>query len=144
MFFTLITNSIQTHYGGFQTNIYASRVNAPALSDIDNDGDMDILAGADGTANKLIKFTNLGGGSYATSVNAATLLDGIKSTRLYDLDNDGASLPPTPAVSDLTNQFKRRYSFAVSASMARRVSSSLAFTIFEAPLPKNCWPKTFF
>lgn len=42
--FTLITNSIQTHYGGFQTNIYASRVNAPALSDVDNDGDMDILA----------------------------------------------------------------------------------------------------
>lgn len=44
LIFTPITNSIQTHYGGFQTNIYASRVNAPALSDIDNDGDMDILA----------------------------------------------------------------------------------------------------
>lgn len=44
LLFTPITNSIQTHYGGFQTNIYVSRVNAPALSDIDNDGDMDILA----------------------------------------------------------------------------------------------------
>jgi hypothetical protein len=44
LFFTQISNSIQTHYGGFQTNIYASRVNAPALSDLDNDGDMDILA----------------------------------------------------------------------------------------------------
>jgi Secretion system C-terminal sorting domain/FG-GAP-like repeat len=44
LLFTPITNSIQTHYGGFQTNIYASRVNAPALSDVDNDGDMDILA----------------------------------------------------------------------------------------------------
>ena len=44
LLFTPITNSIQTHYGGFQTNIYASRVNAPALSDLDNDGDMDILA----------------------------------------------------------------------------------------------------
>lgn len=44
LLFTLITTSIQTHYGGFQTNIYASRVNAPALSDLDNDGDMDILA----------------------------------------------------------------------------------------------------
>jgi hypothetical protein len=44
LLFTPITNSIQTHYGGFQTNIYASRVNAPALCDVDNDGDMDILA----------------------------------------------------------------------------------------------------
>lgn len=44
LLFNQITNSIQTHYGGFQTNIYDSRVNAPALSDIDNDGDMDILA----------------------------------------------------------------------------------------------------
>lgn len=42
--FTSIVNQIQTHYGGFQTNIYASRVNAPAISDLDNDGDMDILA----------------------------------------------------------------------------------------------------
>ncbi|MBK7965486.1 MAG: hypothetical protein IPK10_09480 [Bacteroidetes bacterium] len=44
LFFTQISNSIQTHYGGFQTNVYESRVNAPALSDIDDDGDMDILA----------------------------------------------------------------------------------------------------
>jgi len=42
--FTPITTQIQTHYGGFQTNIYVSRVNAPAISDIDNDGDMDILS----------------------------------------------------------------------------------------------------
>ncbi|MBL7924916.1 MAG: VCBS repeat-containing protein, partial [Bacteroidia bacterium] len=42
--FTAIAQQLQTHYGGFQTNIYASRVNAPALSDLDNDGDMDILA----------------------------------------------------------------------------------------------------
>lgn len=42
--FSLASNQIQTRYGGFQTNIYASRVNAPAISDLDNDGDMDILA----------------------------------------------------------------------------------------------------
>ena len=42
--FTLITHQMQTHYGSFSTNIYASRVNAPAFSDVDNDGDMDILA----------------------------------------------------------------------------------------------------
>ena len=35
LLFNQITNSIQTHYGGFQTNIYDSRVNAPALSDIE-------------------------------------------------------------------------------------------------------------
>ncbi len=44
LFFTPISFQLQTHYGGFQTNIYASRVNAPALGDLDNDGDMDILA----------------------------------------------------------------------------------------------------
>lgn len=43
LLFTFITNQIGTHYGTFPTNIYASRVNAPALSDLDNDGDMDIL-----------------------------------------------------------------------------------------------------
>ena len=42
--FGMVTNQIQTRYGGFQTNIYASRVNAPAISDLDNDGDMDVLA----------------------------------------------------------------------------------------------------
>ena len=42
--FTLITNSIYSTYGaGPATNIYVSRVNAPALSDLDNDGDMDVL-----------------------------------------------------------------------------------------------------
>jgi hypothetical protein len=42
--FTQVSNSILSSYGiGVPTNIYASRVNAPALSDIDNDGDMDIL-----------------------------------------------------------------------------------------------------
>ncbi len=42
--FTPITSQLGTHYGSFPTNIYASRVNAPALSDMDNDGDMDVLA----------------------------------------------------------------------------------------------------
>ncbi len=42
--FTPITYQMGTHYGGFSTNIYASRVNAPALTDLDNDGDMDVLA----------------------------------------------------------------------------------------------------
>jgi hypothetical protein len=42
--FTLITNQLTTHYGTFPTNIYVSRVNVPALSDVDNDGDMDVLA----------------------------------------------------------------------------------------------------
>ncbi|MFM9056032.1 MAG: FG-GAP repeat domain-containing protein, partial [Bacteroidota bacterium] len=42
--FTFITAQLQTYYGNFQTNIYASRVNAPALSDLDNDGDMDVVA----------------------------------------------------------------------------------------------------
>ena len=42
--FTQVSNSILSNYGiGVPTNIYASRVNAPALSDVDNDGDMDIL-----------------------------------------------------------------------------------------------------
>lgn len=66
-------------------NIYCSL----AAGDIDGDGDLDILAGVDGTANKIIKFVNLGGGTYAASVNATVLLDGIKSTSLCDLDNDG-------------------------------------------------------
>ncbi|MBL0095465.1 MAG: VCBS repeat-containing protein [Bacteroidetes bacterium] len=44
LMFTPITYQMGTHYGGFSTNIYASRVNAPALTDLDNDGDMDVLA----------------------------------------------------------------------------------------------------
>ncbi len=42
--FTLVTNQLTTHYGSFSTNIYVSRVNVPALVDVDNDGDMDVLA----------------------------------------------------------------------------------------------------
>ncbi len=42
--FSLVTNQLTTHYGSFSTNIYVSRVNVPALSDVDNDGDMDVLA----------------------------------------------------------------------------------------------------
>lgn len=42
--FTLATQQIQTYYGSFSTNIFVSRVNAPALADLDNDGDMDILS----------------------------------------------------------------------------------------------------
>lgn len=42
--FSLFNNQLQTHYGNFQTNIYVSRVNMPAIIDVDNDGDMDVLA----------------------------------------------------------------------------------------------------
>lgn len=42
--FSLYTNQLLTHYGSTATNIYVTRVNIPALSDIDNDGDMDVLA----------------------------------------------------------------------------------------------------
>ncbi len=42
--FSLVTPQIDTHYGNFLTNLYVSRVNMPALTDVDNDGDMDILA----------------------------------------------------------------------------------------------------
>jgi hypothetical protein len=42
--FTLVVPQLYTHYGTFPTNIYCSRVNMPALSDVDNDGDMDVLA----------------------------------------------------------------------------------------------------
>lgn len=42
--FTQVSNSLLSTYGsGAPTNIYVSRVNAPALTDTDNDGDMDIL-----------------------------------------------------------------------------------------------------
>ena len=42
--FTPVTQQIQTFYGSFSTNIFVSRVNAPALADLDSDGDMDILS----------------------------------------------------------------------------------------------------
>ena len=42
--FILVVPQLYTHYGTFPTNIYCSRVNMPALSDVDNDGDMDVLA----------------------------------------------------------------------------------------------------
>ena len=42
--FTLLTNQVKTFYGSFKSNVYVSRIDMPALSDIDNDGDMDIVS----------------------------------------------------------------------------------------------------
>jgi hypothetical protein len=42
--FTLVTNQVKTFYGTFKSNVYVSRVDMPGLSDIDNDGDMDIVS----------------------------------------------------------------------------------------------------
>ena len=46
--FTLVTNQINTHYKGFPNpipaNIWVNSVSIPALSDLDNDGDMDIIS----------------------------------------------------------------------------------------------------
>ena len=41
--FTLITNQVQTYYGTFASNLYVTRIDMPAMSDIDGDGDMDVL-----------------------------------------------------------------------------------------------------
>jgi hypothetical protein len=42
--FTLVTNQVRTFYGSFKSNVYVSRIDMPALSDVDNDGDMDIVS----------------------------------------------------------------------------------------------------
>jgi hypothetical protein len=42
--FTMVNNSIQSNYGSTTTNISVGYQLFPALSDLDNDGDMDILA----------------------------------------------------------------------------------------------------
>lgn len=42
--FTNITMQLSSVYFGFYTNLYNSRVDAPALVDIDDDGDMDVLS----------------------------------------------------------------------------------------------------
>lgn len=42
--FSLAVPMLYTHYGTFPTNIYVSRVNIPSIIDVDNDGDMDVLA----------------------------------------------------------------------------------------------------
>lgn len=41
--FTLATTTVNTHYAGFMTGIYVSRVDMPAIADLDNDGDFDVL-----------------------------------------------------------------------------------------------------
>lgn len=42
--FTMVTSTLETYYGTFSTNIWVSRVSAPALADVDSDGDMDVLS----------------------------------------------------------------------------------------------------
>jgi len=41
--FSLHTSLIYSHYGPNYVNLYVSGVNLPALADVDNDGDMDVL-----------------------------------------------------------------------------------------------------
>lgn len=41
--FSLYSPLIYSHYGPNYVNLYVSQVNLPALSDVDNDGDMDVL-----------------------------------------------------------------------------------------------------
>ncbi len=41
--FTNVSMQLPSNYFGFQTNLYSTRVDAPALVDIDNDGDMDVM-----------------------------------------------------------------------------------------------------
>lgn len=41
--FTIKDSLIASEYNGFRTSLYVSPLNLPALSDIDNDGDLDIL-----------------------------------------------------------------------------------------------------
>ena len=44
LYFTNISMQLSSVYYGFHTNLYSTRIDAPALVDIDNDGDMDVLS----------------------------------------------------------------------------------------------------
>lgn len=42
--FSIFTSQINTYYGSIQSNLYVNTVTIPALVDMDNDGDMDVLS----------------------------------------------------------------------------------------------------
>lgn len=99
--FSLIANQIQTDYGSISSNLYTSRVDAPALVDIDNDGDMDILAFYIGGSwielNKNFAMDSLGNPNQFLFYN----IYGCWGYFYKDANSNRAVLPPVPNMCPL-------------------------------------------
>lgn len=99
--FSLASAQLQTDYGSIVTGIYASRVDAPAFVDIDNDGDMDVLGFYIGGSwiehNKNFAMDSLGNPNQFLFYNVY----GCWGYFYKDANSNKAILPPVPNMCPL-------------------------------------------
>lgn len=73
--------------GGIISNV-DTNVTDVIISDIDNDGDQDVL-GAKNAQGKIELYKNDGLGNFTTAITIGTSVEGIRVIKTEDLDNDG-------------------------------------------------------
>jgi hypothetical protein len=99
--FSIASNQLQTDYGSISSNLYSSRVDAPALVDIDSDGDMDILSFYIGGSwielNKNFAMDSLGNPNQFLFYN----IYGCWGYFYKDANSNKAILPPVPNMCPL-------------------------------------------
>ena len=99
--FSLASNQLQTDYGSISSNLYSSRVDAPAFVDIDDDGDMDVLAFYIGGSwielNKNFAMDSLGNPNQFLFYN----IYGCWGYFYKDANSNKAILPPVPNMCPL-------------------------------------------
>ena len=90
LIFEKITTPYLTSYQfGNMTNLFVSKVDIPDINDIDNDGDLDIVA-VDGGRGKSLIYKNLDGQLEADeTLMDQTLMDQVYNAELFDINNDG-------------------------------------------------------
>ena len=90
LFLTLIPSLVaQTTFGASQTlTTTADRVRSVYATDLDGDGDADVLS-ASRDDDKIAWYQNLGGGNFGPEQTIATTADGAQTVYATDLDGDG-------------------------------------------------------
>ncbi|NPA67876.1 MAG: hypothetical protein GXO50_04620, partial [Chlorobi bacterium] len=88
LFSGFTTIQAQTYFGGQNViNIYTEGANSVYASDIDGDGDIDMLSASSGD-NKIAWYENDGNQNFAAHTIAVDA-DGAKSVYASDIDGDG-------------------------------------------------------
>ena len=88
---TILTSSVvcQTTFGAQQTlTTNADRARSVYATDLDGDGDADVLS-ASRNDDKIAWYENLGGGTFGPQQLVASTADGAQTVYAADLDGDG-------------------------------------------------------